>query len=100
MTQKGGHMFAVFVVVEGAGEGSGNALLNDVIIPRARQAGARSGVWIFRGEGVGTSVVTFDDEASAKGLAGRLTVGQPVVPDQAGSPVVRSVEVCPVVGSF
>jgi hypothetical protein len=93
-------MYAMFVVVEGAGEGTANQLLTDAVIPRAKQAGARSGVWIFRGEGVGTSIVTFDDEASAQALAGRLTVGEPVMPDQDGSPIVRSVEVCPVVGSF
>lgn len=92
-------MYAVFVVVEGADE-SGKEQLTDFVIPRAKQAGARSGIWIFRGEGVGTSVIAFEDEASAQGLASRLTVGQPVLPDQAGSPVVRSVEVCPVVASF
>lgn len=93
-------MYAAFVVVDGADESTGREQLTEIVIPRAKQAGARSGVWIFRGEGVGTSLITFDDEASAHGLADRLTVGQPVLPDQAGSPVVRSIEVCPVVASF
>lgn len=93
-------MYAVLVVVDGADEGSGKDQVTELVIPRAKQAGGRSGIWIFRGDGVGTSVITFDDEASAQGLAGRLTVGQPVLPDQAGAPVVRSVEVCPVVASF
>lgn len=93
-------MYAVLVVVEGADEGSGSAQLNEFVIPRAKQAGARSGVWVFRGEGVGTSLLTFDDEAPARGLASMLEVGQPVFPDTDGSPVVRSVEVCPVVASF
>jgi hypothetical protein len=93
-------MHAVFVVVDGADESSGREQVREFVIPRAKEAGGRSGVWIFRGEGVGSSVITFDDEASARGLAERLTVGQPVLPDQAGSAVVRSVEVCPVIASF
>lgn len=93
-------MHAMFVVVDGADADSGPSLVTENVVPRVKQAGARSGVWLYRGDGLGTSVVTFDDEQTARRAADMLSVGSPVMPGVEGSPVVRSVEVCQVVLSF
>lgn len=93
-------MYAVFVVVDGADQTIGIDQISETVIPRAKQLGARSGIWFYRGEGVGSSIVTFDDEATARNLSNALVAGQPVIPNVDDSPVVRSVEVCPVVASF
>lgn len=92
-------MYAVLVTVDGA-QGTEAPALQSELVPRVKEAGGRSGTWFYRGDGVGSALMTFDDEEAARSFGSRLTVGQPTMNGVAGSPIVRTVEVCQVVASF
>jgi hypothetical protein len=71
-------MFAVYTeldVPEGAPLDVAREVLNSNAVPQVTAAGATNGYWLAPQGGRSVSVVLFDDEATARQMAGQLTVG-------------------------
>lgn len=93
-------MFAVYIEVDpgdadGAQREGMRTTLNQVVVPRIRDAGARAGYWLDGSR----AVMVFDSEEAAREVAGRMKVGE----TPPGAPEVykvRAVEVSEVVASL
>jgi hypothetical protein len=94
-------MYAVFTEVNAdeAHTEDARKTLSEVVAPRARERGAKGGYWLAPGGGRGVSVVVFDTEEQARGLADQLKVGQPPAPEAPPGVTVKNVEVREVIAS-
>jgi hypothetical protein len=70
-------------------------------VPRARKSGAKAAYWLAPSDGRSITIVAFDSEEAARGLAARFEAGQPP-PAAPGAPpaTVKSVEVREVLASL
>jgi hypothetical protein len=96
-------MYATFVEIN-TRESDLNAARETLLssaVPRARESGARAAYWLAPSAGRSITIVVFDSEESAQGLAARFEVGQPPAAAPGAPPAtVRSVEVREVLASL
>ncbi|HEY2832255.1 MAG TPA: hypothetical protein VGJ14_07520 [Sporichthyaceae bacterium] len=86
-------MYALFVEVDADESHTEQArkAIPETVVPQVRAAGAKDGYWLAPQNGRGLSVVVFDDEAAARGVAAQFKVGEPV--GAVEGVTVRTVEV-------
>jgi hypothetical protein len=97
----GGSMYAVFVEVnaDASQEDQARQIIQETIVPMARDAGARAGYWLSSQGGRGVSVTVFDSEQAASRQADRLKVGE-APPGAPPGVTFRTVEVREVLASL
>lgn len=97
----GKHMYAVFVEVDADASVDDQArkILQETIVPMARDAGAQAGYWLSAQGGRGISVTVFDAEETARRQADRLKVGE-APPGAPPGVTFRTVEVREVLASL
>jgi hypothetical protein len=73
-------MYAVFIEVNADESHTDQAreVLPKTIAPQARESGAKGGYWLAPQNGRGVSVTVYEDEATARAVAERLTIGEEV----------------------
>lgn len=95
-------MFAVFIEVD-TGDADMEAALENLqqnVIPRVREAGARAGYWLDSAGGSRrVSMMVFDSEDEARAQAATIPVGE-TPPGAPEGLTIRTVEVSEVVASF
>ncbi len=96
-------MYAVFIEVD-TGDADMDAALENLqqnVIPRVREAGARAGYWLDSAGGGSrrVSMMVFDSEDAARAQADSIKVGE-TPPGAPEGLTIRTVEVSEVVASF
>jgi hypothetical protein len=73
-------MYAVFIEVNADESHTDQAreILPKTVAVQARESGGKGGYWLAPQGGRGVSVVVYDDEATARAVAARFVIGEPV----------------------